>query len=704
MAKGKAGIMKSIVRAVIAVLVVTAFVGVTAPVSAKEQPPAPMKMKELKFPDFKEFNTKNGIDVLVVEHKEQPVISIYLAFKTGDSADPQGKESLAGMTVDQLNKGTKDKDALQLATWIESVGGNVSASSQTDVSVVSVTLLSDYVDTAWDYLAEVILNPTFPEEELEIIRKRIKTSLELELSDPDAMADRHFSELVYGDHPYGKDPTVESVESITRDDLVSFYGKNYVPNNVLIGVVGDVKWKDVRKAIEKRFSHWAPGTPDRPEYVGAPEAGPTKIYLYNKPGAVQTEIRVGHVAPKADSPDWPAFTVANRILGGGADARLFMILREEKGWTYGAYSHLDIRRDLGSFTAGTQVRTEVTDSALVEVMHQLNRMRDEPVSDEDLKNAKDYLIGNFPIQIETPNQIAGRITRNKLLGRDPEYLETWRDRLAAVTVDDVKRVMDEYVHPDRSYIVLVGDASEISDKVATVAAVSTYDIAGEPLDMAALAVEPVDYAYDTSKLKDGTATYEMKYQSMNLGDLAVTLKSDKDVFLVTTTMNGMIKLDESMQVKRADLAPVSYRREMQTPGGAMGAEFDFTENAGSGVVRMPTQPGKPAEPKEVTFEMVNGTLIDSAVDLAVSCLPMQLNAKYRFPVIDSDSGSLMNIDVEILELVTIETAAGTYETFKVRLARPQGEQLFYIAKTAPHVLVKMEVPAQGLVSTLKALN
>lgn len=692
--------MKAMFKGVFAGVGLVGLLVLSSPLDAKEKPPEPTKMKKLEFPEFKEFESKNGIDVLVVEHHEQPVVSIYFAFKVGDGVDPEGKEGVAGFTADQLNKGTNDKDALELASWIESVGGSVSASSQEDISVISVTLLSDYVDTAWDYLAEVVLNPTFPEKELETIRKRIKTALELELSDPDAMADRHFTELVYGDHPYGKQPTVESIESITKDDIVAFYKRNYVPNNLLVGVVGNVKWKDVRKDIDKRFGSWKEGTPDMTEYAGAPPAGATKIYLYHKPGAVQTEIRVGHLAPTAKNEDWPAITVANRILGGGADARLFMILREEKGWTYGAYSGFSKLKDLGSFTASTQVRTEVTDSALVELVHQLDRIRTEPVSAEDLKNAKDYLIGNFPIQIETPSQIAMKVGQNKLLGYDHDYLETWRERLAAVTVEDVQRVSNKYLHPDKSYIVLVGDATEIADKVGVVADVAMFDIKGESLDMAAMSVDPVNYQYDTSVLTNMRATYELTYQTMNLGDLNVTVANNGQVVEVTSTMQGMIKLDEKLQMRTDDLSPISYRREMMTPGGAVGAEFDFTATAGSGVVRLPNE----SEPKQVTFELVDGTIIDGAVDLAISCLPLEVSGKYRFPVIDSQTGSLVNINAEVMEIVAVETAVGAYETYKVRLSRPDGEQYYYFGKEAPHLLVKMEVPAQGLVSTLKALN
>ena len=274
-------------------------------------------MKKLKFPDFKEFTTENGIEAVVVEHKEQPVVTIYCVIKTGTANDPDGKESLNAYVSNQLNKGTTTRSALELAEWIESVGGRVSSGGGEDNTYISVTILSEFIDVAYEYLADIMLNPTFPEDEMEILRKQAKTGLEFELSDPNAMAQRHLRDLVYGDHPYSKQETVESIESVTREDVIEFHKRNYVANNALFGVVGDVKWKDVRKALNKHFGSWATGTPDKVEYTGAPEAGETQVYLYHRPGSVQTEVWVGHLAPTADNPDWPALVVGNRVLGGG---------------------------------------------------------------------------------------------------------------------------------------------------------------------------------------------------------------------------------------------------------------------------------------------------------------------------------------------------------------------------------------------------
>ena len=689
---------------VLAVLLAVAVLGLSAAAFAKETPPPPDKIKKLTFPGYQEFVLKNGMEVLVVEHHEQPMVSLYFVFKTGSALDPKGKESLSSFTIDQINKGTKTKTALQLAEWIESVGGSVGAFSQAEFSAITVSILSEYIDVAYEYLQDVVMNPTFPEEELEIIRARTKTGLELVLSQPSAMAQRHFDEVVYGAHPYGKKATVESVTSITRDEMVAFYQKNCVANNVLVGVVGDVKTGDVKKAIEKYFGGMQPGTLDQVAYPEPPKLDKTKILLYHRPGAVQTEVYIGHLGMKANNPDWPAVRVGNRILGGGSDARLFMNIREDKGWTYGAYSSFSRERDYGYFQAHAAVRTEVTDSAVTEFMKEIKRIKTEPVSEADLTNAKNYLVGNFPIQIETPDQIAGQIVEYKMLGLGKKDLETYRDKTAAVTVADVTAAMDKYLQPENTYIVLVGDAMAVKDKVSAIADVELYDIAGAPLSFAALAVTPVEYQYDTSKLGGFKGTYALNVQTMAIGDMIVTIErkneGGEEVIQVATTLSGMVSLNEEMAFHAADLSPISYKRTMQLGPRSMGAELAFTDTKCSGKVTSMESP----EPKDVNVDLVKGTILDSSVEYAVSSLPLAVATTYRFPAVDTQSGGLSNVDVEVLEEVEVKTPAGSFMTYKIKVKRSDGEAFLYLGKDAPHFLVKQEVPAQQMTIELKAMS
>ncbi|MDH5627300.1 MAG: insulinase family protein, partial [Candidatus Krumholzibacteria bacterium] len=451
--------------------------------AAKQEPPAPEPMKKMSFPAYSEMKLKNGLEVVVVEHHEQPVASLWLAFRAGSTLDPEGKSSLASFTGTLLNKGTRSRDSKALAEWIESVGGSVNVNVDEDDTVIAISLLSEYLPTAYEYLADIVLNPTFPEDELSEERKRAITGIEFEKSDPNAMADRHFHGVVYGKHPYAIRPTTDTVEDVSREDVVAFHARNYVPNNALLFVVGDVKDKQVKKDAEKYFGSWKAGTPDKPQYAAPPERTAKNISLYHRPGSVQTNVYIGHLGLKPTDPDWPAVTVANRVLGGGASGRLFMNIREDKGWTYGAYSNWTKPLDAGYFRATANVRTEVTDSSLTEMLAEITRIVDQPVDADELESAKSYLVGNFPTTIETPSQIAAQIGQVKLLGLDKSYLENYRKYIATVTAADAQAAMQKHLHPDRLAVVLVGDATEIKDKVEPIASVALYDIEGNAISL-----------------------------------------------------------------------------------------------------------------------------------------------------------------------------------------------------------------------------
>lgn len=672
---------------------------VTAPALAVHQdPPAPEPMKKLSFPAYSELKLKNGLEVVVVEHNEQPVASIWLAFRAGSVLDPEGKSSLASFTGTLLNKGTGTRDSKQLAEWIESVGGSVNVNTDEDDTIITISLLSEHLQTAYEYLADIVLNPTFPDDELSEERKRAITGIEFEKSDPNAMADRHFCEVVYGKHPYAVRPTTETVEDVTRDDIVAFHKRNYVPNNALLFVVGDVKQKDVKKAAEKYFGGWKAGTPDKPTYAAAPERTARNIALYHRPGSVQTNVYIGQLGLKPTDPDWPAIAVGNRVLGGGSSGRLFMNIREDKGWTYGAYSNWTKPVDEGYFRATANVRTEVTDSALTEMLSEVKRMAAEPVSDKELESAKSYLVGNFPTTIETPTQIAAQIGQVKLLGLDKSYLENYRKDIAKVTAADVQAAMQKHLHPDQLAIVLVGDATEIKDKVEPIASVALYDIDGNAISLDELAVQGIDFDYDTSALKNTNATYAVKYQEMNLGDMNVSLEKKGADFASSSTITGMISMKEEMTFG-GDFDPKSYSFSMAAGPQNMSSQVSFADGKATGRVE-----GGKDGPKDINVEMVDGAILKNTVDLLISTLALEPGASWKFPVLDAQSGGLENLSIEVQGEQDVMVPAGSYATYKVKVKSGDGEQIMYVQKASPHWLIKQENPAQGLNIELKSLK
>ena len=667
-------------------------------VPAKEAPPAPGPLKKLAFPAYGEMTMKNGLQVVVVEHHEQPVAEIWLAIKAGSVLDPEGKASLANYTAALINKGTADKDSKKLASWIESVGGTFNASADKDETILTVSVLSEYLPTAYQYLADIILHPTFPEDEFKEEQKRAKTNIEFEKSDPDAMAERHFAEIVYGNHPYSIHPTTESVEAVTRDDVAAFHKKNYVANNAMLFVVGDVKKNDVKKDVDKYLGIWQSGTPDVAKYAAPPERTAQNIALYHRPGSVQTNLIIGELGMKPTDPDWPAVAVGNRILGGGPNGRLFMDVREKHGWTYGAYSSFTKEKDRGLFTADASCRTDVTDSTLVAMLANIKRITNEPVTDAELDGAKSYLVGNFPTTIETPAQIAAQIGQVKLLGLDKSYLENYRKQISMVTKADVATAMKKHLQPDQMAIVAVGDAGAIKTKLDPIASVALYDIDGNPTSLDEMSVQGTDFDYDTSALKNTTATYSVKYQEMNLGDMNVTLEKKGNQFDSASSITGMIQLNESMSFG-TEFEPVAYKFQMAAGPQQASADVAFA----GGVAKGQIKGGKDGD-KDINVPLVKGAILKSSVDVLISTLKLENGKTYKFPVIDAQSGSLENLTIEVVGEQDLTVAAGNFSTYKVKVTSGDGEQMMYVRKDMPHLLVKQEVPAQGLNIELKSIK
>jgi predicted Zn-dependent peptidase len=691
------------VKTSIAIVLSAAVVLAAAAGWAKEEAPAPGPLKKLSFPKFTEHKLKNGLEVVVVEHHEQPIASIWLALRVGSVHAGEGKASLAEYTAELINKGTGEKDSNELAEWIESKGGQFGASSGDDYSWLTVTILSEHLDTAYEFLSHIVTGATFPENELETARKRLKTALEFELSDPTSMADRHFRSVVYGHHPYAIAPTVETVEGVTRDDVAGFHARNYVANNAVMFVVGDVKSKQVKKAVKKHFGSWAEGTPDQVEYPVPPERTARNVSLYHRPGSVQTNLYVGHTGMRPTDEDWPAVAVGNRILGGGATGRLFLNLREEKGWTYGAYSTFSRAVDVGYFRATANVRSEVTDSALTEMLVELERVVDEPVATDELDDAKSYLVGNFPTTIETPSQIASEIGRAKLLGLDKKHLENYRSPIAKVTVEDVQGVMQAHLHPDRLAIVAVGDAGEVKEKIDPIAAVALYDIEGNPMTMDELAVQGIDFDYDTSALRDVKAVYSVSVQdAMKLGDMETQLKRTEDGFQADMQLTGMISMEEHVTFGSEAFEPLAYQYEMSAMGQTMKAHYTFEGRKATGTIEGGRE--QTEGPKDVEVELVDGALLSACVEFVIATLPLGETRSYKFPTLDVQSGSLQNVTVTVEGEEDLMVPAGSFATYKVRLKTADGEQLLFVQKDSPHVVIKQEIPAQRLSIVLESIE
>ena len=312
----------------------------------------------------------------MIEQHEQPVVSVSLAFRGGGAiSDPAGKEGLSELTAELLSKGTATRTAEQIASTIEGVGGHLSASSAEDFLTISADALSDQLELVFDLLGDVTLRSTFPTSELELARTRALSALALQLSQPGAVAQQVFEREIYGRNPYGRSPTRDSYGAVTPDDVTHFARERLRPGGALLVVAGDVTDTQVRDLVDKAFADWRGAPPPVPALPAPVTRLAPDILLVHRPGSAQANIVAGNPTILPTDPVYYAGRVAAQVLGGGVDSRLFLILREQKSWTYGAYASLRRHRGLGYWQATAEVRTDVADSALVELLHQIDRSR-----------------------------------------------------------------------------------------------------------------------------------------------------------------------------------------------------------------------------------------------------------------------------------------------------------------------------------------
>ena len=448
----------------------------------RRQPPPPLTPRPINIPQPFETTLPNGLQVVIVEDRRLPYVTYRLALRTGTAHDPKDLPGLTDMMATMLTEGTEKRTSRQIAEEVARLGAQLSAGANSDYTTVSAAGLSIYGDRLLELMADVALHATFPENELALVKQNTKQALIAQRAQPSFLANERLSRVLFGEHPYSViSATPQSVDAITRDRIREFHRARFIPNNAVLVIVGDVQRAQLLKQVEQLFGSWQKGEAASTSFPAPPARTERTIYLVDRPGSQQSNIVIADLGIARTSPDYFPLLVMNTVLGGTPSARLFMNLREKRGYTYGAYSNLDARRMAGSLRASAEVRTPVTGASLKEFFSELERIRNEAVSDEELKNAKSYLAGVFPIRLETQDGLIDQLVQIKMYGLPADYLQTYRERVMAVTKEDVQRVARQYIAPDRVAIVIVGDGSAIMDQIKPYGQrIEIYDSAGNP--------------------------------------------------------------------------------------------------------------------------------------------------------------------------------------------------------------------------------
>ncbi|MFC3879259.1 M16 family metallopeptidase [Algoriphagus namhaensis] len=491
--------------------------------------PASGPAPEIKIGDAETFTLENGLKVFVVENDKLPRVSFTLVLER-DPILEGDKAGYLGFVGQMMMAGTENRSKDELDEEIDFIGASVSAGS----SSMFASSLKKHQEKVLELMTDVLYNPIFPQEELEKLKKQSLTGLATSKDDPNSISSRLSSALVYGkDHPYGEVQTEATINNIEVADVKSYYETFFKPNIAYLAIVGDMSIEEAKEIVPKYFANWEQGEVPSFTYEKPAPVSKTEVGLVDRSSSVQTVIDIAQPIDLTLGDDnYINSRVLNQIFGGGSSGRLFKNLREDKGFTYGAYSSMAADKLVGQFSASASVRTEVTDSAVYEFVSEIDRLLAEGVTEEELKMAKANLAGSFGRSLESPSTIANFALNTERYDLPKDYYKTYLQKIEALTVEDINQTAKELIDPNKLYITAVGNGSEIKDKLAQFGEVKMYDNMGDP----AREVQMVDADMTASKV---LANY---IEAIGGESAANAVKSAK-VSMDADVMGNMITID-----------------------------------------------------------------------------------------------------------------------------------------------------------------
>ena len=454
-------------------------------VERKNKAPVSREVLRVKLPRPIEATLKNGVTVLILEDRRAPYVNMQLYIGgAGALFEPNGTAGLAHATAVMLTEGTLSRDSVQIAEEIDRLGAGISAGSSfgSPDTILSASGLSDNFDEWFALFVDVLVNPSFPAGELEKLKQRQRVHLREQRSSSGFLTSERFNRAVYGDHPAGQvSASLESIDKLDREALSRWHRDRYAPGSAILAIAGDVRAKELIAKLEKGLAGWK-----RPMVKQAWPRDPTaqtarKVFLVNRPNSVQTTVALGNIAIDRRNADYMAMVVMNHVIGGGASSRLFLNLREEKGYTYGVYSDFSALRYPGPWRAGGSMRTEVTEAALTEFFTEFQRIREQKVTIDEIEASKRAIVASFALSLEQPARVLGFAVTSKQYGFPADYWDAYPAKIMAVSADDIQRVARKYLNPETMQLVAVGDASRIKAALEKYGNVDVFDTNGAPL-------------------------------------------------------------------------------------------------------------------------------------------------------------------------------------------------------------------------------
>ncbi len=440
-------------------------------------PPTSGTVRSFHFPPFRRLQLDNGTTIVLARIPRLPLIRLDLLATAGAQFEPPDGSGLAIFTAGLLDEGTRRFSATEIARQMEQLGGSLACSAGWNVSNTSITLLAEHLEKGFELLCEVMLEPTFPAPEIDRLRQQRLADLMQQRNETRYLADRYFVRAIYGEGIYGRPlyGSPRSLEALSREMIEAFYQRCYGPAGRTLIAVGDLDPDALLATIEARLgTSTGQPSPANPTITGRDLEG-VEVHIVDRPGAAQTELRVGHLGVPRRHPDDTTLEVMNAILGGKFTSRINLNLRERRGYTYGAHSRFHGRLGPGPFQVATAVGTEVAGAATTEILEELRRIREAPVTTEELDDTRSYLRGIFVNHLQTIDDLTSRLSTLSVYDLPNDYFESYLQEVEATTQDEVLRVAREHLHPDNLAIIAVGPAADLVPQLEPLGAVQVWD-------------------------------------------------------------------------------------------------------------------------------------------------------------------------------------------------------------------------------------
>ncbi len=635
--------------------------------------PEPLKGKDFKFPEYTTKTLSNGVKVFIIEDHEQPTISFSLLIPGGSAV--QGKKAgLADFMTSLLTKGTKTKSALDIAQKMDGIGAGVGAGSSADYFTLSGGGLTKHIDPILEVMADVLINPTFPQEEFDKLLPQFIQSLESEKANSGSIASALTRIALYGEHhPYAIKETKESLESIKIADIKELYRTWMKPNNATMTVIGDVKADEIVKKLENAFKNWEKGFV--PEIL-IPKAQPMPkgVYFVNRPGSVQSSVIVATPAIPYAHEDYDAADFASRIIGTGFGGRLFRTLRETHSYTYTPFGYMTGSKYVNRFACGADVRSSVTDSAIVVINEQLQDLCTNPASEEELTRLKNFRVGTFLMAFESAGTMAGLVQRADFMGVPMSRFENYPKFIMDLAPEKIRDVANKYMNPKDEYIIVVGDP-EVKEKLAKFGKIYEYDLDLKPVKTETVSIKPEELVANYVKALGGQ-------------DKLDAVKSVKMVG--KTTQQGP---QGPITIKLEQVTTKDKKQYLLQDAGMFGKMTIMMTDGQKAWEPSRTVRGKMDEvPAEKAKEMIDGVEIFDAVNLAKNIANLTVKGKQGNQIVVEEQNPdgkksyyYFNAETYLLEKTETATEMGS-QTMEMKNYKDFGGILF------PSILIQKMGP------------